>query len=450
LKILVVGSGAREHALAWRLAQKSPSPTHEGSAPADSAREILVCPGNAGIAREFRCVAPRGDGIAGVVELARAERVDLVVVGPEQWLVDGLVDALAEAGIAAFGPSKGAARLEGSKAFMKQVCQRAGVASAGFIATARFDEARRFIEERARAGKGVVVKADGLCAGKGVVVCPRAQDAVDAARAFLGVDSAPRFGDASRTIVVEDILPGEELSIFGVCDGYDAVLFGAARDHKRLRDGDQGPNTGGMGAVAPLDERHGISDAALARIRETVFLPVLDEMRGRGVLFRGLLFAGLMVHDGEPRLLEFNVRFGDPETQALLMATSVDLVPLFVACATGERLPKGTSLTGAASEKAAVVVLAADGYPDAPKRGAVVEGLEEAEQLDGVKVFYAGVAPAEGGRGGLVAAGGRVLAVAGRGARFDEALDRAYAAVDKIRMDGAQVRRDIGKSVRGT
>lgn len=436
MKILVVGSGAREHALAWRL--------RGGHAPfAD--REVIVCPGNAGIAREFRCEAPRGPGNAGIVQLARDEQVDLVVIGPEQALVDGVVDALGEAGIAAFGPTRAAARLEASKAFMKAVCQRAGVASAGFVATTRIDEARRFIDARARAGKGVVVKADGLCAGKGVVVCPRAKDAVEAAEEMLGVHGAPRFGEASRTIVIEDLLPGDELSVFGICDGYDAVLFGAARDHKRLRDGDQGPNTGGMGAVAPLDERHGVSDAALARLRETVFLPVLDEMRARGAMFRGLLFAGLMVHDGEPRLLEFNVRFGDPETQALLTATSVDILPLLLACARGERLPKGASLTGSATEKAAVVVIAAEGYPDAPRKGALIEGLDDAELLEGVKVFCAGVAR-EGDR--LVAAGGRVLAVAGRGAEFHVALDRAYAAVDKIRMPGAQVRRDIGRSVR--
>jgi phosphoribosylamine--glycine ligase len=437
MKILVVGSGGREHALAWRL--------RGGDSPVEG-REVIVAPGNAGIARELRCEAPRGPGVHGYVQLAKDERVDLVVIGPEQLLVDGLVDALREAGIPAFGPDKAAARLEASKAFMKSVCQRAGVASASFVTTNKMDEARRFIDERARAGKGVVVKADGLCAGKGVVVCPKAKDAVEAAHDMLGDgDKPPRFGDASRSIVVEDLLPGEELSVFAICDGHDAVLFGAARDHKRLLDGDRGPNTGGMGAVAPLDDRHGCSDQMIARLRERVFLPVLDEMRGRGAPFRGLLFAGLMVHDAEPRVLEFNVRFGDPETQALLMATNVDLAPLLLACAKGERLQKGLTLTGAASEKAAVVVVAAEGYPDAPKKGAVIEGLDEAAQVEGVKVFCAGV-----GRDGdkLVANGGRVLAVAGRGPEFHTALDRAYAAVDRIRMPGAQLRRDIGKSVR--
>lgn len=438
MKILVVGSGGREHALAWKL---------RGGTTPIAERELVVCPGNAGIAREFRCEPPRGAGIEGIVRLAQDERVDLVVVGPEQFLVDGLVDALADAGIAAFGPRRAAARLEGSKAFMKNVCQRAGVATAGFVATHRIDDAMRFIDARARAGKGVVVKADGLCAGKGVVVCPRAATAAEAARDMLGVDGPPRFGDASRTIVVEDLLPGEELSVFGICDGSNAVLFGAARDHKRLRDGDEGPNTGGMGAVAPLDERHGVPDTLLASIRERIFLPILDELRARGAEFRGLLFAGIMLHDGEPSVLEFNVRFGDPETQALLMATSVDLVPILVACASGQQLPKGLTLHGQTSEKATVVVMAAEGYPESPQKGARIEGLEDAEQLEGVKVFAAGVAR-EGDH--LVAAGGRVLAVAGRGARFDEALARAYAAVDRIRIAGAHARRDIGKSVRGS
>lgn len=439
MKILVVGSGGREHALAWRL-RGGPSPRAD--------REVLVCPGNAGIARELRCELPRGDGHAGVVRLAQDEGVDLVVVGPEQPLVDGLVDALSAAGIPAFGPTRAAARLEASKAFMKDVCVRAGVVTAPHIATSSPAEAERHIAARAAAGIDVVVKADGLCAGKGVVVARDAAEALAAARDMLGADGPPRFGAASRTIVLEDRLPGEELSVFGLCDGDDAVLFGAARDHKRLRDGDHGPNTGGMGAVAPLDARHGVSDAMLARVRAEVFLPVLAEMRARGAPFRGLLFAGLMVDRGVVRVLEFNVRFGDPETQALMVATSADLAPLLLVCARGQRLPAGTTLTDVASDKACVVVVAAEGYPEAPSKGAVIAGLDAAAQIEGVKVFCAGVAQAAGGA--LVASGGRVLAVAAAGARFDDAITRAYAAVRHIQMPGAQVRSDIGHSVRGT
>jgi phosphoribosylamine---glycine ligase len=456
VKVLVVGSGGREHALAWRLGDGR---MNEGDAKVADDREVIVCPGNAGIAREFRCEPPRGFGIDGIVQLAKDEKVDFAVIGPEQFLVDGLVDSLARAGIPAFGPNKEAARLEGSKAFMKSVCARAGVATAGFVATSRLDEARRFIDERARSGKGVVVKADGLCAGKGVIVCKNAKEAVDAARDLLGGPDPhtgtkpPRFGDASRTIVVEDFLPGDELSVFAICDGNDAVLFGAARDHKRLKDGDQGPNTGGMGAVAPLTDAQGVPAAMLARIRETVFLPVLDELRARGAPFRGLLFAGLMVHDGEVRVLEFNVRWGDPETEALMVATRADLLPLLFTVAKGERLERGTSLdiAGAPDSKAAVVVVAAEGYPDNPAKGAVIEGLDDAERCDGVKVFCAGVhkAPAVGGaEERLLVGGGRVLAICGQGATFAQAIDRAYVAVDKVRIAGAQVRRDIGRSVR--
>lgn len=462
MKVLVVGSGGREHALAWRLGDGR---MNESDVKIAEGREIIVCPGNAGIAREFRCEPPRGFGIDGIVQLAKDEKVDLVVVGPEQFLVDGLVDSLARAGIPAFGPDKGAARLEGSKAFMKSVCARAGVATAGFVATSRLDEARRFIDERARSGKGVVVKADGLCAGKGVIVCKNAKEAVDAARDLLGGSDPhtgakpPRFGDASRTIVVEDFLPGDELSVFAICDGHDAVLFGAARDHKRLQDGDQGPNTGGMGAVAPLTDAQGVPASMLSRIRESVFLPVLDELRARGAPFRGLLFAGLMVNDGEVRVLEFNVRWGDPETEALMVATRADLLPMLFTVAKGERLEKGITLdiangtagAGAGDSKAAVIVVAAEGYPDNPLKGALIEGLEEAERCDGVKVFCAGVhkAPSVAGGGDtLRVGGGRVLAICGQGATFAQAIDRAYAAVDKVRIAGAQVRRDIGRSVR--
>ena len=446
MRVVIVGSGGREHALAWRLVRGA------GDGPR-SDREVVVAPGNAGMARDFarwahgraRCAPLPGAGVDAVVALARAERADLVIVGPEQPLVDGVVDALAAAGIPCFGPSAAAARLEGSKAFMKDVCAKAGVTSAAFVATADPEHARRFIDERARAGQGVVVKADGLCAGKGVVVCPRAADAVAVVDDMLGRGgAAPRFGDASRTVVVEDLLPGVELSVFALCDGHDAVLFGAARDHKRLHDDDRGPNTGGMGAVGPLDERHGVPATMLTEVKERVVLPVLAELRARGTPFRGLLFAGLMVDRGVVQVLEFNVRFGDPETEALLLALDVDLVPALAAVARGEHLPP---LALVSDDKAAVVVLAAAGYPDDPKKGAVIEGLEQAERVEGAHVFCAGVA--EDAAGQLVVAGGRVLVVGGRGPTFDQALDRAYRAADRIRFAGAQLRRDIGRSVRG-
>ena len=455
MRVLVIGSGGREHALAWRLSRGA-AHLSEGDVRALD-REVVVAPGNAAMARDGVVCEPLASlSVAAILDVAKrsfgGRGAGLVVIGPEQPLVDGVVDALAAAGIATFGPSKAAAKLEGSKAFMKSVCARAGVATASSVSTTRLDDARRFIEERARSGKGVVVKADGLCAGKGVVVCTSAKEAVEAASDMLGAAAIgtgairqPRFGDASRTVVVEDFLPGKELSVFGICDGHDAVLFGAGRDHKRLLDGDHGPNTGGMGAVAPLDDRHGVTKALMHDVHQRVFLPVLDEMRARGAEFRGLLFAGLMVHDGEARVLEFNVRWGDPETEALLVATNVDLLPLLHACAVGERLPKAHVDLVTGAHKAAVVVIASEGYPDAPKKGAVIEGLNDAAQLPGVKVFAAGVA-ADGDR--LVVAGGRVLAVTGVGGSFEEALARAYSAVDKVRIAGMQTRRDIGSSVR--
>ncbi|OGQ22951.1 MAG: phosphoribosylamine--glycine ligase [Deltaproteobacteria bacterium RBG_16_71_12] len=446
MRVLVIGSGGREHALAWRLLRGAGS-----TALAD--RELVVAPGNAGMTRDFarwsggraRCAPLLGGGIDGVVASARAERAELVIIGPEQPLVDGVADALAAAGIPCFGPSKAAARLEGSKAFMKDVCATAGVAGAAYLAVTHVDEARRFIDERAQAGKGVVVKADGLCAGKGVVVCPGAAEALPVLEDMLGVGSkAPRFGDASRTVVLEDLLPGVELSVLAICDGHDAALFGAARDHKRLQDDDRGPNTGGMGAVGPLDERQGVPAALLAEVKQRIVLPVLAELRARGAPFRGLLFAGLMVDGDAVRVLEFNVRFGDPETEALLLALDVDLLPALQAVANGERLPP-LDLIG--TDKGAVVVVAARGYPDAPEQGAVIDGLERAEQVEGAQVFCAGVATDDAGR--LTVAGGRVLVVGGRGRTFDQALDRAYRAADHIHIAGALLRRDIGNSVRG-
>ena len=446
MRVLIIGSGGREHALAWRLSRGA------GDAPLAD-REITVAPGNAGMVRDFarwalgraRCAPMLGEGVLGIVTTATAIRAELVIIGPEQPLVDGATDALQAAGIPTFGPDRAAARLEGSKAYMKDVCVKAGVPSAAYVATSSVNEARHFIDARARAGAGVVVKADGLCAGKGVVVCAHAGEALDVVEEMLGgARGAPRFGDASRTVVVEELLPGEELSVFALCDGHDAALFGAARDHKRLLDGDRGPNTGGMGAIGPLDERHGVPATLLREVREQVILPVLAEMRARGAPFRGLLFAGLMVERGVVHVLEFNVRFGDPETEALLLALPVDLLPALAAVARGDRLP---SLDLTSVDKAAAVVIAAPGYPHAPEKGAAIEGLERAELVEGAQVFCAGVAGDRDGR--LLVAGGRVLVVGGRGASFEEALDRAYRAVDCIKIVGAQLRRDIGRSVRG-
>jgi phosphoribosylamine--glycine ligase len=437
MKILVVGSGGREHALAWRLSAGS------GRAPG-LVHEVLVAPGNAGIARTFRCrpVVSVDD----VVVLARAESVDLVVVGPEAWLDKGLIDALDDAGIPAFGPRQAAARLESSKAFMKDVARAAGVPTADFVVVESSAAAADFLASRR--GRGVVVKADGLCAGKGVVVCNDVDDARTELAAMLGeADGVPRFGEASRVVVVEDLLGGEELSVFALCNGDDAVILGAARDHKRIGDGDTGPNTGGMGAVGPLGGAEGVDDDLLDDVRARFVLPTLRELHRRGAPFRGVLFVGLMLDPAKGvSLLEYNVRFGDPETEALLFAIDVDFAPLLLACAQGTPLPADLTATlRRHSSCGAAVVVAAEGYPLAPEKGAPIVGLMAADALADVQCFCAGVAQ---GSFGLVVDGGRVLAIAGRGATFDDALDRAYAGVACIQIEGAQYRTDIGKSVR--
>jgi phosphoribosylamine--glycine ligase len=439
MHILVVGSGGREHALAWHFAR--------------TGHVVTVAPGNAGIARTLACRAPRESGNAGYVALARELGVDLVVVGPEQPLVDGLVDALAAASIPAFGPTQSAARLEGSKAFMKDVCRAAGVPTADFVVARTTDARSRdaahaWLAERAARGVGAVVKADGLCAGKGVTVCTDAREAARELDAML----AGRFGAASAAVVVEDLLPGDEVSLFALCDGDDCALFSGARDHKRLLDGDRGPNTGGMGAVAPVD------DARVATfVKERVVRPVLDEMQRRGAPFRGVLFCGLMVRrvaaagtgpiigsagnagDVDVQVLEFNVRFGDPETEALLLAMPMDLAPILADVAGGRPLPADLDLR--AQKHSAVVVVASRGYPDAPEKGARIEGLDDANALAGARVFCAGVADKDGA---LVANGGRVLVVGATGDDRAQAITRAYDAVARLRMDGMQVRRDIG------
>ncbi len=437
MKIVVVGSGGREHALALRLAHGA------GDRPRDD-RDVVVVPGNAGIARHFRCRAIERQGDESVADavtrVAVDEAADLVVIGPEVYLDDGVVDALVAAGLCAFGPSREAARLESSKAFMKTVAREAGVPTADFVVVDSVAGAEAFFA--ARAGAGVVVKADGLAAGKGVVVCADVDEGRAELAAMLGEGGAgPRFGEASRRVVVEDLLPGDEVSVFALCNGKDAVILGTARDHKRIGDGDTGPNTGGMGAVGPLGDSEGISQAFLDDVRARFVLPTLGAMASRGVPFRGGLVVGLMVSGQGPQLLEYNVRFGDPETEALLFAMSDDLVPALVACARGDEIPP----LQVGSRKGAVVVIAAEGYPQAPEKGAPIVGLANVMAMPDVEAFCAGVAM---GAFGFVADGGRVLAVAGRGDSFDDALDRAYAAVDAISMEGRQVRRDIGASVR--
>lgn len=417
-KILVVGSGGREHALSMALLD-SPS-----------VAEVLVAPGNAGTATGSRSGKVLRNVSGNVLDAARAEQVDLVVVGPEAPLCEGLVDQLQSLGILAYGPSKAAARLEGSKSYMKDFLARHRLPSARHVTLTRVEEIASAVRSFEVAP---VVKADGLCAGKGVVVSQSHEEASEAAQRML---TGEAFGEAGRTVVLEERLVGAEASIHAICDGERAVLLPAAQDHKRIFDHDEGPNTGGMGTYAPAPL---ITAALEARIQREIIQPVLDGMRAEGTPFRGTLFAGLMISDsGEPKVLEFNVRFGDPETQVLMAVLGGDLAELLVGAAQGRLDPSAVTRL---DQHAICVVLAAAGYPGQVRTGDAISGLELAEAIEGVKVIHAGTKLVGGS---IATSGGRVLGVTARAASLGQAAQRAYAAVAHVRFDGMQYRRDIG------
>jgi phosphoribosylamine--glycine ligase len=395
--VLIVGGGGREHALAWKLAQSH------------GLGDLHAAPGNPGIATVGTCHPLRADDSEALLGLCGQLGIDLVVVGPEAPLVAGLADALRHAGVAVFGPSASAARIEGSKSFAKDVMEAAGVATAA---------------ELTEPQAPCVVKADGLAAGKGVFVC-RTQDEVDAA--------LPKAEALGHRVVVEELLEGEEVSLFALCAGEEALAVAPAQDFKRLRDGDEGPNTGGMGSYSPVQA---VGADLAEELVDAVHRPVLAELAKRGASFQGLLYAGLMLTADGPRVLEFNCRFGDPETQAILPRLEGDLLEALAAAASGS--VAGVDLT-AGAEAAVTVVLAAPGYPDAPESGTLLAGLERAE-AEGALVFQAGTAL----RGGeLVSAGGRVLNVTALGESVAEARERAYGAVERIEFAGVQYRHDI-------
>jgi phosphoribosylamine---glycine ligase len=418
VKVLLVGSGGREHALAAALA-RSPS-----------CRELHCAPGNPGIADVATChpVGTR-DG-EGLTQLAVELRCDLVVVGPEVPLVAGLADSIRSAGgVPVFGPGAEAARLEGSKAFAKDVMEAAGVPTARHYVVREVDEAERAIDSL---GGACVVKADGLAAGKGVVVAEGRDEALAAARSYL---SGEAHGDAGATVVIEELLVGEEVSLLALCDGISAQPLLPARDYKRIGDGDSGPNTGGMGAMAPVP---GLSPDEATRLCALAHEPVLAELERRGARFSGCLYAGVMLTADGPRILEFNVRFGDPETQAILPLLEGDLAAALHAVALGLPDP---SLVHVAPGACVSVVLAASGYPGAPRLGDAIDGIEEAAARDGVSVFHSGTALHSGH---LVTAGGRVLAISAVAADVAAARERAYAAAEYVRFAGRQLRGDIG------
>jgi phosphoribosylamine--glycine ligase len=418
VNVLVVGSGGLEHALCWRLAQ---DPT---------VSRVLAAPGNAGIA-EVADLVPgvAADDHEAIVALVERERIDLTVVGPEGPLVAGLADVLTARGHAVFGPSAAAARIEGSKAFAKDVMARRGVPTARAGSFEDVEKATAFVDEL---GGRAVVKADGLAAGKGVTVATDRETAVAAIEASL-VGRA--FGQAGATIVVEELLEGPEISVFALVDGTGAcVLLDVAQDHKRVGDGDAGPNTGGMGAYAPVPS---VAPALAAEIVDTCLVPVAEEL----MPYRGVLFAGLMLTADGPKVLEYNCRFGDPETQVILPRFAHGFAATLLACATDE-LGAHRAATLVHSEIAAVTVVAAsEGYPGSYPTGLPIEGLDDVNMLPGVEVFHAGTAIDDRGR--AITAGGRVLAVTGTGTSIHEARDRAYGGLAQIRFDGMHYRTDI-------
>lgn len=418
MRVLIIGSGGREHALAWALA-KSPLLT-----------KLFVAPGNPGTAGIAENVPLRALDIAGIVNFAKEQQIDLVIPGPEAPLVAGVADALQEAGIACFGPSAVAAQLEGSKIFTKEIADAAGIPTARWEKFTDPDEAHDYVEEM---GAPIVIKADGLAAGKGVVVAATLDEAHEAITSIM---EDKVHGAAGAAVVIEQCLVGEEISVFALCDGQSALFFGAAADHKRVGEGDTGPNTGGMGAIF---NPPWATDEVIKRSMDEIIQPALQEMARRGTPFCGFLFAGLMIESTGPKLIEFNVRFGDPECETVLPMLQTDLLTILKAAVSG-----GLADVQATWRKggSATVVMCAKGYPGAYATGSEIYGLEEAGAVTGVTIFHAGTMAEQGG---ILANGGRVLAVNAVGDDLRQALSQAYQAIDRLDWEDGFCRRDIGR-----
>ncbi|MCI0452127.1 MAG: phosphoribosylamine--glycine ligase [Candidatus Latescibacteria bacterium] len=416
MKVLVVGSGGREHALAWAIGRSR------------RIDRLWIAPGNAGTASAGENVDIAATDVAPLVDFARGQKIDLTVVGPEAPLLAGIVDRFRDAGLSCYGPTAAAARLEGSKAFAKDFMRRHGVPTGAF---ATFDDAARARSYARSLGAPVVVKADGLAAGKGVVV---ARDIDEAERAIDAMLVEQRFGEAGSRVVVEEFLQGEEVSVHAVCAGGRALLLPSSQDHKRAYDDDRGPNTGGMGAIAPVPW---VDAAALARVESEVVRPVLDGMAAEGTPFTGTLYAGIMWTAAGPKVLEFNARFGDPETQSLMpLLVDGDVCELLASAASGN-LPNGLRL---ASRCAATIVIASKGYPEGAVAGVEIRGLDAVEA--DTMVFHAGTRAVDGR---IVTAGGRVLGITAWAPTLPGALGRAYLVAERIHIDGAFYRSDIGR-----
>ncbi len=420
MKILLVGSGGREHALAWSMANSK------------KCEELICAPGNPGMEMQGECIAIAADDIHGLTKLAVDRKVDLVVVGPETPLVMGLADELRAKNIKVFGPSKAAARLEGSKGFTKDLCSKYNIPTAAYGRFKTVEPALDFIR---KTGAPIVVKADGLAAGKGVII---AQDVTEAENAVKDMLSGHAFGGAGAEVVIEEYLDGEELSFFALSDGKTVLPFTSAQDHKRVGDGDVGLNTGGMGAYSPA---HLLTHDVQQKIMERIIKPTITGMEKEGCPFEGVLYAGIMMVQGEPYLIEYNVRFGDPECQPMLLRLQDDLLDLLDACASGQ-LSRYNGELQWSFHVALAVVMAARGYPGTYAKGGIIKGLDEADNMQGVKVFHAGTA--KNADSEIVSSGGRVLTVTASGKWVVEAQQKAYAAIDKIDWPDGFCRRDIG------
>ncbi len=415
MKILVIGSGGREHALCWKLAQHPDA-------------EIYAAPGNIGMIDVATLVNIKVDDIQGLVDFAKAEAIDLTVVGPELPLTLGVVDAFQEAGLACFGPNKAAARLEGSKAFSKELMKKYNIPTAAFDTFTEVAPAKAFVDE---IGVPCVVKADGLAAGKGVIICMTRDEADKAIEDML---SDHAFGDASATIVIEEYMEGPEVSVLAFADGKHVLPMVSAQDHKRIFDGDKGPNTGGMGAYSPAPV---YTEELSKLVNETIIAPTIAAMAAEGTPFTGILYTGLMLTEKGPRVLEYNVRFGDPETQPIMVRMKSDIVDLFQACLDGTL--DQTTLEWY-DEAAVCVIMASGGYPASSEKGVPIHGLDTIAEEEAI-VFHSGTALKDDQ---IVTNGGRVLGVTAKDTTIKGAIDKAYAAVEKITFDHMQFRRDIG------
>ena len=416
MRVLIIGSGGREHALSWKIAKGG------------KAERIYCAPGNGGTAQEGENIPLKDSGVAGLVAFAKENAIDFVIPGPELPLTLGVVDAMRQEGIRCFGPSKWCAQLEGSKAFAKDIMQKAGVPTAACGVFTELEAARAFVEEK---GAPIVIKADGLEAGKGVIVAQTKEEALDALDRIMG----GVFGEAGSRVVIEEFLVGEEVSLLAFCDGTTALPLPSAQDHKAVFDGDTGPNTGGMGAYSPAPI---LPDADLEKMADIAIRPILKEMARQGHPFTGILYAGLMMTEDGPKVLEYNVRFGDPECQPLLMRLESDLLDVMGACIDGRLADVKLALR---PESALGVVIAAEGYPGGYPKGMEIKGIDVVDALPDTKVFQAGT-KREGSR--TLSSGGRVLCVTAVGTGLVEAQKRAYEAVAKIDMDKSQHRSDIG------